>query len=76
MVTPSALGISNVTSRDGGGTWRSSLYINPEMPKFESFVNRIPLSMLSYAFLKSIKAAKVAFLCRQLTDKTTYGHGF
>ena len=24
MVTPSALGTSNVTSRDGGGTWRSS----------------------------------------------------
>ena len=41
-----------------------ALYINPEMPQFESFVNRIPLSMLSYAFLKSIKAAKVAFLCR------------
>ena len=38
-----------------------ALYINPEMPKFESFVNRIPLSILSNAFLKSIKAAKVAF---------------
>ena len=24
MVTPSALGTSNVTSRDGGGTWKSS----------------------------------------------------
>ena len=37
-----------------------ALYINPEIPKFESFVNKIPLSMLLQAFLKSINAAKVS----------------
>ena len=45
--------LSNIDNR--------AIYIKPEMPKFESFVNRIPLSLLSYAFLKSIKAAKGAF---------------
>ena len=37
-------------------------YINPDIPKSESFVNKIPLLMLSYAFVKSMNATNVFFL--------------
>ena len=36
-----------------------ALYMFPEIPKSDSFLNKMPLSIESYALRKSIKATKV-----------------